>query len=187
MSTQTLFTSASPYAMRLRSGGTFDLAKPSSVDVHLSDIALGLSRICRFAGQPRRFYSVAEHCVHAVRHAQRLGLKLDLEKTALLHDAAEAYVGDVIRPLRRLLGGYATIEHGVTLAIFRRFGVTSYYVDDRKIRDIDDGLLRAEYAELFADHCEASAEFAATPFQFWAPEQAEREYLAMAAELGIED
>jgi uncharacterized protein len=187
MSTQSLFSNAPATAMRLRSGGLLDLANPRSSDICLSDIACGLSRICRFAGQTRLWYSVAEHSVHAARHAERRGHQVEIVRAVLLHDAAEAYVGDMIRPLRRLLPGFAEIERRVQREIFRKFGAQMHWLDNWRLREIDDGLLVAEYAELFGGGVVASDEFAATPFQFWPAGQARDEFECLCVELGIED
>lgn len=186
MSMQSLFSNAPATAMRVRSGGFFDLANPRADDVRLSDIACGLARICRFGGQPEQFYSVAEHCVHAARHAQRYGYKLGFEQAVLMHDAAEAYVGDVIRPVRRMVPGFVDVERAVICAIIERFELPMGQFDSPALKEIDDGLLVAEYAELFGDG-QPSPMFAATPFEFWGPQIAEREFLAMAEDLGIKD
>lgn len=78
-----------------RSGRKFDLAQPTAAMVDPADIAHSLSMQCRFNGHTNRFYSVAQHCL----------LVADLvpaehQLAALLHDATEAYVGDMVRPLK---------------------------------------------------------------------------------------
>jgi hypothetical protein len=94
---------------------TIDLATFSSMDVDISDIARSLSHLCRFTGHVDRFYSVAEHsvrCSALVPQADAL--------EALLHDAHEAYIGDISTPMKRWLPeiarGEALVESAVRIA-----------------------------------------------------------------------
>lgn len=97
-------------------GGTlFDLADPECSDFTITDIAHALGRVCRFAGHTNRFYSVAEHCVHVA-----LLVPMELVRPALLHDASEAFIGDVTRPLKAMLPDYREIEARVEDAISDR-------------------------------------------------------------------
>lgn len=100
----------------LASGTLFDILDPESSDFTLQDIAQGLGNMCRFAGQSSRFYSVAEHCTHVARL-----VPIALGRAALLHDATEAFIGDVTRPLKALLPDYRAIEEKIAGAIARRF------------------------------------------------------------------
>lgn len=100
----------------LASGALFDILDPASSDFTLHDIAHGLGRVCRFAGHTNRFYSVAEHCVHVARL-----VPVELGQAALLHDAAEAFIGDVTRPLKALLPEYRAIEARIEYVIYERF------------------------------------------------------------------
>jgi len=100
----------------LASGALFDLMDPEGSDFTLQDIAHGLGRVCRFAGQVNRYYSVAEHCVHVARLVPATS-----SRAALLHDASEAFIGDVTRPLKALLPDYQRIEARVEAAITARF------------------------------------------------------------------
>lgn len=98
-------------------GGTlFDLADPDGSDFTINDIAHGLGRVCRFAGHTSQFYSVAEHCQHVARI-----VPINLSRAALLHDAAEAFIGDVTRPLKAMLPDYQAVEHRIETTIYRRF------------------------------------------------------------------
>lgn len=96
----------------LASGELFDLTNPAGSPMSLQDIAHGLGRVCRFAGQTNRFYSVAEHCFHVARL-----VPVELARVALLHDASEAFIGDVTRPLKALLPDYQAIEARIEAAI----------------------------------------------------------------------
>lgn len=93
--------------IRVRSGLYFDLLDPQPDQFTLSDIAGALSKICRFGGQIDYFYSVAEHSVHCFDQADRDGASPAVCRLALFHDAAEAFIGDVVKPLKVMLPEYA--------------------------------------------------------------------------------
>lgn len=94
--------------IRLRSGLYLNLADPRPEQFTFGDIAGALSKICRFGGQIERLYSVAEHCVHCCDLARREGQNLDTQAAALMHDAAEAFCGDVVKPLKIMLPRFSS-------------------------------------------------------------------------------
>ncbi len=124
----------------LRSGAVLDFLDPRSSGFTIDDIAHGLSLICRYAGQCDRFYSVAEHCLHVSDVA------IGYEYAALMHDAAEAFVGDVTRPLKQLLPTYKRIEADVERAIFERFNVP--YPLPAAVKLADLSVLAAEQGQI---------------------------------------
>jgi len=101
----------------LRSGAWFDFCAPADSEFTIDDIAHGLANICRYSGQCSRFYSVAEHSILVSETAK------GFEYEALLHDAAEAFLGDITRPLKQMLPEYKRIETEVEEAILDRFGI----------------------------------------------------------------
>jgi 5'-deoxynucleotidase YfbR-like HD superfamily hydrolase len=110
-------------------GRQFWPADPRPEDVRIEDIAHSLSNQCRFGGHVKRFYSVAEHSVHVARYLEWRGLpdgtkpKL-LALYGLLHDASEAYVVDVPRPVKYMLQpAYGDMEFVVLTAIHKAFGL----------------------------------------------------------------
>ena len=131
-------------------GRYLDLMKPDPAAIKLETIAHGLARICRFGGQIREWYSVAEHSLWCERQAEADGCDDDARRAVLLHDAAEAYIGDVVRPLKRLLPLYREIEDRLHAAIGERFGV-NFEAWKETIHDIDNALLKAEREQLFTD------------------------------------
>lgn len=120
---------AAPRAwQRMLSGRRLDLLDPSPLDVEIEDIAHGLSRVARWNGQTegRWPFSVAEHCVLVERLVHRLNPGLDLKwrLAALLHDAPEYVVGDMITPFKAVIGGdYKSVEKRLEAAVHLRFGL----------------------------------------------------------------
>lgn len=126
-------------------GRRFDLLDPDPDQVDIRDIAQGLSHQCRFNGHCKMFYSVAEHSMLASTAASP---DRELAKYALLHDAAEAYLGDIVRPLKYLLPAYEEMEFNVWLAIAGRFGLDPRMPPEVKI--IDDCLLATERTQVLS-------------------------------------
>lgn len=131
----------------LQSGKYFSFLEPEKSDFTIHDIAHALSNICRFTGQTEHFYSVAEHSVHC----SHLVPAVDALE-GLLHDAAEAFVGDVSRPLKSLLPEYKVIEERVERAIAERFGLR--YPWPPSVKHTDAKMLRAEQHQLMRNNDE---------------------------------
>lgn len=89
--------------IQTRSGEAFDLLNPKPEHVQLEDIVYALSHLCRFNGHTSRFYSVAEHSLHVCDRVLEAGHPARAQLVALLHDAHEAYTGDIASPLKQLL------------------------------------------------------------------------------------
>lgn len=122
-------------------GRTFNLQRPHPHDVCIEEIAHALSMLCRFTGHTRRFYSVAQHSVHVSSLVLPHNALI-----ALLHDATEAYVGDVASPLKALLPEYQRIEQTVWQAIATRFDLDDALPLDVKRADL--AMLAAERRDL---------------------------------------
>lgn len=92
-------------------GTKFYLHDPRVEDVHIEDVAHALSLICRFGGHCSEFYSVAQHSlvVQSIV-AEEFKDQHDLQLAALLHDATEAYIGDMVRPLKVSIPAYKIAE-----------------------------------------------------------------------------
>ncbi|QYF92808.1 phosphohydrolase [Massilia sp. PAMC28688] len=99
-------------------GNRFYPLEPRIDQVAIEDIAHGLAYQCRFNGQTQQFYSVAQHSLIVASL-----VPTDLRLAALLHDAAEAYLGDMVKPLKVLLPAFAAIEEAVTAIIATTFAV----------------------------------------------------------------
>ena len=101
-----------------RSGRHIEFQNPDPAKIAIEDIAVALSRECRFSGQTQEFYSVAQHSVLASRIVPEA---FALE--ALLHDATEAFIKDLPSPLKGMLPEYSRIERTLDRAIRRKFGL----------------------------------------------------------------
>lgn len=169
--------------IRLRSGIYFDLADPKPATVTMPDIAGALSKICRFGGQCERFYSVAEHSVLCAKIAMDDGLPPCGVLAVLLHDAAEAFVGDCVKPLKIMLPQYSDVERRVEAAIAEAFDVSfTKWADE--IREIDHAMLIAERHAMFSkDQVTWTGEDAARrvhpQFRMSYPPEAEIDFVAM--------
>jgi 5'-nucleotidase len=127
----------------LHSGAWFDFCAPSASNFTIDDIAHGLANICRYSGQCRKFYSVAEHSILVSETAK------GFEFEALLHDAAEAFLGDITRPLKQMLPEFKRIESQVEAAILERFGVRSPLPP--QVKQADLRVLAAEQKQIMPD------------------------------------
>ena len=121
--------SAPPRAwQRMLSGRRLDLLDPSPLDIEIADIAHGLARVARWNGQTRgaHAFSVAQHSllVEAVFCAIQPGCTPDDRLAALLHDAPEYVIGDMISPFKAVVGGgYKLVEKRLQVAIHLRFSL----------------------------------------------------------------
>lgn len=124
---------------------SMDPTAPDENLLDIRDIAHALSMLCRANGHFPMFYSVAQHCLNCMKEAKARGLSPRIQLLCLLHDASEAYISDVTRPVKSALPEYKEIEKRLESAIYRKWlgGVTDeeYAV----MREIDDVLLYHEF------------------------------------------
>lgn len=110
---------------------TFDLLAPHKSNINIDDIAHQLSNLCRFNGATTTHYSVAQHSVLVSRIVPPY-----LALAGLMHDAAEAYIGDLPSPLKALLPDYQDIENNILQTIFEKVGLTFPYHNEVKRADL---------------------------------------------------
>jgi uncharacterized protein len=167
---------------RMLSGRRLDLLDPSPLDVEIADIAHGLARVARWNGQTSgaHIFSVAQHTllVEAVMRANNPRIDTQLRLAALLHDAPEYVIGDMISPFKAVLGGdYKAVEKRLLAAIHIRFGLPPQLSAEieRQIKNADRGAAYLEATELagFAE-AEAKRLFGRDP---GLPEATRRDYL----------
>ncbi|WP_438276575.1 hydrolase [Nitrobacter sp.] len=140
---------------RMLSGRRLDLLDPSPLDIEIADIAHGLARVARWNGQTRgaHIFSVAQHTllVEAVMREHTPRVDIGVRLAALLHDAPEYVIGDMISPFKAVIGGsYKTVEKRLLSAIHVRFGLQPALPADieRQIKDADMGAAYLEATHL---------------------------------------
>jgi hypothetical protein len=160
-------------------GRQFFPLEPRAADIDVRDIAHSLSLQCRFNGHCRGFYSVAEHSVR-VSHV----LDGELRLWGLLHDAAEAYISDLPRPLKGTAPGFRAAEDRLLAVIVGSYGLP--WPMPAAVAHADEVLLATELRDLMAPPPEpwplAAPPLAETIVPV-GPEEAERRFLARFAEL----
>nr|CAD6609753.1 HD family hydrolase [Rhizobium sp. Khangiran2] len=154
---------------RMLSGRRLDLLDPSPLDVEISDIAHGLARVARWNGQTRgdHAFSVAQHCL-VVEEVFRRCMDSDCQNLmmALLHDAPEYVIGDMISPFKSVVGGgYKTVEHRLEAAIHLRFGLPAHPRQELKtqIKKADTVAAFFEATELAGFSVEEARKFFGQP------------------------
>jgi len=140
---------------RMLSGRRLDLLDPSPLDIEIADIAHGLARVARWNGQTSgaHIFSVAQHTllVEAVMREQTPRVETRVRLAALLHDAPEYVIGDMISPFKAVLGGdYKAVEKRLLSAIHVRFGLPPVLNSDiaQRIKDADRGAAYLEATQL---------------------------------------
>lgn len=166
--------------MQTYSGRMYWPLDPHADEVYIEDIAHALSNMCRYAGHCLNFYSVAEHSVHMFEQAAP-----EDKKWALLHDASEAYITDIIRPLKPHLQNYYALEALNMAAICERFGM-DYQMPDA-VKYLDNQILLDERDQ----NCSVPPRDWNIPgvglgvkLQYWTPKEAEQKFLEAFSKLG---
>ena len=171
------------------SGIPFYPLNPRMEDVRIEDIAHALANMCRFAGHTREFYSVAQHCVLASEMVEWASYEDPNHEAlyALLHDASEAYIVDVPRPLKHQpeFAGYILAESRLQTAIYSAFGLDP--VEPGLLHVVDHRMLRTEQRDLMPPACNGDDRHDVEPYpdpiEPWTPTEARKRFLARFKEL----
>jgi len=167
-------------------GRRFWPLSPRVEDVSFRDIAHALSQVCRYGGHTRCFYSVAEHSAHLAEYFMRLG-RPDLARFALLHDGSEAYIGDMIRPLKPQLPAFKQVERPIERIILIAAGLAGTLPPE--VHDADTAIIGTEACTLFTPEVLAAAGWKVLPgldgvdIMGWIPPYAEQHFLGLFEEL----
>lgn len=133
-------------------GRVIDAGNPQPDDICLEDIAIGLSREERYNGNTIVPYTVAQHSVHVADYvASARCAHTAIVKAALLHDASEAYLGDIVMPLKALLPDYRRLEEVWSRAIFNRFDVPLALLDHPVVKQADHWIFACEVGRLIRE------------------------------------
>lgn len=123
-------------------------------DIHIKDIQHALSNVCRFGGHCREFYSVAQHSVHVSEWLARNGCDVVTQMVGLLHDASEAYLNDIVRPVKKdpAFARYLEIEDDIQRKVYMKFLADHEWNTleiEQDLRTADDDLMISEAIQLF--------------------------------------
>lgn len=153
--------------------------EPTKDSISITDIAQALSNLCRYSGHVNNFYSVAEHSVLLAEKIYNESNDADHALSALMHDATEAYLVDVPRPIKPHLKGYFEIERNLQRVIFDVFVIsdlTDYIIY------LDTNIVRNEVEDLFDNvpdwvyHYDRLEDII---IRNWTPEQARDRFILM--------
>ena len=135
--------------MNTYTGKRFDPMQMTPEDVSLRDIAHALSLLCRGGGHMKYFYTVGLHSLNCAREAASRGWSDRLVLACLLHDASEAYLSDIIRPVKVHLSNYLEIEERIMQTILAHFHLGDLTPEEHALwHQIDDEMLSQELKSL---------------------------------------
>lgn len=158
----------------LQSGNYFNFLDPEGSSFTIEDIAHGLGMTSRFGGQCKRFYSVAEHSICASFHVAP-----EFAFAALMHDAAEAFIGDIPRPLKSLLLDYQRLERDIETAVLGRFDLTLPL--PAEVKSIDLVMLATEQRQILDNYDEWAPIRGVVPLPIvlpcWTPQEAKAQFM----------
>jgi 5'-deoxynucleotidase YfbR-like HD superfamily hydrolase len=197
MAAKSSSTTPAPRAwQRMLSGRRLDLLDPSPLDIEVEDIAHGLARVARWNGQTHgaHIFSVAQHTllVEAVLRAGSPRIDHSIRLAAMLHDAPEYVIGDMISPFKAVIGGaYKAVEKRLLAAIHLRFGLPATLPDavTAQIKAADmgaafleatrlAGFAEAEAKRLFGRDPKLPPDIEASYVTPWPAGKAEKQFLA---------
>ncbi len=118
---------------------------PEAGDIQIRDIAHALSLMVRANGHFPKFYSVGQHCIHCCEEAYARGYTKRVQLACLLHDASEAYLADITRPVKHHLPKYREIEKILQDSIFQKYMGEMSEEEERLWKKLDDLLLYYEF------------------------------------------
>jgi len=163
------------------SGNRFSILKPDPDAIKIEDIACALARQARFNGHTRFFYSVGQHSVLGAEVSPTKEVAVQM----LFHDATEAYVGDLVSPVKALLPDFEIIESRIHWAIAQKFNLE--FPMPKIVKQIDRRLLATEVRDLITKDLKSWGIRDDEPFDFpiipWPPEVTEARFLEFASKL----
>ena len=172
--------------MKTYTGKKIEPLNPKAEDIDLRDIAHALSLLCRGNGQTIRFYSVGQHCINCAKEAAARNHGVRIQLLALLHDASEAYLNDVIRPVKQHLPLYKEMEDKLLDVIMKHFFADEISLAEwETVKTIDNDILVYDLVNLLNEEIpEEGFSCVLIPDQSLRTfEEVEEEYFSLACEL----
>ena len=158
----------------------FDPLHPDVALIDICDIAHALSMLCRANGHFKSFYSVGQHSINCMQEAKARGYSELVQLACLLHDASEAYLSDVTRPVKAELPRYVEIEKPLQDCIWGKFLSRPLSPDEyAQVFEIDDAILAHEFIQLMgASIIDPTPEILSSPeFSFTGFARCQQEFL----------
>ena len=166
--------------IRTFSGIMFNPLKPNTELIKIEDIAHALSMLCRANGHFKSFYSVCQHSINCMREAKARGYSKQVQLAALIHDASEAYLSDITRPVKRSLPKYLEVEKVLQNEIYKKYLDSPLSAEDAaKVLDIDNAILYHEMLSFMSEKIyEEEPNLLSSPtFEFCGFEECEKQFL----------
>jgi hypothetical protein len=172
--------------IQTHTGVLFYPADARPEEINIEDIAHALAHTCRYGGHSPSFYSVAQHSVMCAEQALKTCPEFAL--TTLMHDASEAYLVDVPRPIKKMLGGYREMEAGLEQVISAKYGLV--FPLPAEVKTIDNRMLATEgkcFFDQFPNKWWENGEYGFALFDdivkqdiwFWQPHEAKDRFMEM--------
>lgn len=158
----------------------FNPINPNPENIVIKDIAHALSLLCRGGGHFENFHSVASHCLECASEAKARNYTSRVQLACLLHDASEAYLADITRPVKKHLNTYSMIEEQLLQTIYNKY-LDGLNPDEKVLVDeVDNALLYHEFYYFMGEeigekpHLLSSPDFSFLPFK-----EVENAYLSL--------
>ena len=130
-------------------GEKFTPLDPDLNQIHIEDIAHSLSLLCRANGHIDYFFSIAQHSINCAGEAKARGFSPRIQLICLIHDASEAYISDLTRPVKFYMSEYRKIEKNLQDIIYKKFLGVSLAENEFNLMDqIDNDMLACEFDAL---------------------------------------
>lgn len=168
--------------IRTSSGVKFYPLNPDPQGILIEDIAHALSLLCRGNGHVKVFFSVGQHCIHCAKEAEQRGYSTRLILACLLHDASEAYLSDITRPVKQHLQDYCRYEEHLLEVIYKKFLDSPLSQEEQKlVKIIDDDMLYYDLRDLLNEKDPRTAPVMYSSFSYKERpfKEVEEEYLSL--------
>lgn len=159
-------------SIRTYTGNYVDVFNPDPETLEIVDVAHALSMQCRYGGHMRTFYSVAQHSIWVCEYLEKCGYPKEMCFEGLMHDASEAYLVDIPKPIKVHLKDYNDVEDTLMAALSSVFGFT--YPLSSQVKIVDRIALEWEWAHLVCEDVEIEGDF-----EILTHEEAETKFLAL--------